>query len=81
MTYSYLNVPFMIKFYYLNKSIVNFDYLSITPSFSLTALHSTDPGWYSSLTGQLDKEQQKEIQDVMTTADQRKALEGKRKIS
>lgn len=42
----------------------------------ISELHTADPGWYSSLTGQLTKEQQKEVQEVLVTADQRKATEG-----
>ena len=42
-----------------------------------TGLHTEDPGWYNSLTSSLDKDQQKEVQDVLTMADQRKAVEGK----
>jgi len=39
-------------------------------------LHTEDPGWYSSLTGHLDKDQQKEVQEIITMADQRRAVEG-----
>lgn len=39
-------------------------------------LHTADPSWYSALTGHLSQDQQKEVQDVFTQADQRKAAEG-----
>lgn len=43
---------------------------------TLVELHTADPNWYSSLTAHLNSDQQKEVQEVFTQADQRKAAEG-----
>ncbi|XP_013398069.1 importin-7 [Lingula anatina] len=46
----------------------------------LQSLQSRDPSWYSSLTSQLTQEQQQELNEVFTYAEQRKAVQDSKKI-
>ena len=40
-------------------------------------LQTTDPNWYTSVTGQLTPEQSKQLEEIFKLADQRKAAAGK----
>lgn len=46
----------------------------------IAAIESTAPGWYEALTGCLNEEQKKAMQEVSTLADQRKAAAQSKKI-
>jgi hypothetical protein len=46
----------------------------------LTQLQASDPAWYQALTGHLSTEQQKQLNEVLTLADQRKAAAESKKI-
>ncbi|XP_067928154.1 importin-7-like [Watersipora subatra] len=46
----------------------------------LSSLHTTDPTWYASLTGILNADQQKDVQEIIKMADQRKAVKESMKI-
>ena len=39
-------------------------------------LEASNPSWFQALTGHLSNEQRKELQTIMTTANQRKAAQG-----
>lgn len=44
--------------------------------FSPTDIQTRDPTWYQALTQALDEEQGKQLQDIGTLADQRRAAHG-----
>lgn len=44
--------------------------------FSLAAIQNRNPVWYQALTQGLNEEQRKQLQDIATLADQRRAAHG-----
>lgn len=43
-------------------------------------LQNRDPAWYQALTQSLDEEQGKQLQDIATLADQRRAAHGEARL-
>ena len=48
----------------------------VSPAFFLIAIQNRNPVWYQALTHGLNEEQRKQLQDIATLADQRRAAHG-----
>lgn len=58
-------------------AIIISNVLPFTSFFSLyTAIQNRNPVWYQALTHGLNEEQRKQLQDIATLADQRRAAHG-----